>query len=75
MGLYEMVPDGVYGGSNITGDMVVWVQAPSAESMAVFAERIEFDGNYHEIMDRPPEDMSGIDFIIDELGEIIDRRV
>ena len=74
MSLYEMVPDGFHGGSDVTDNLITWVQAPSVGAVAEFKRKISFEGDYYKIMDNPPDDLNGVDFVIDELGEIIDRR-
>jgi hypothetical protein len=72
MSIFEISPERITSDKDTIEDLIVWVQAPSSESMKIFARRNH--SHYKKIVDSP-EDDSGVDIIIDELGEIVERRV
>lgn len=72
MSIYEISPERITSDQDNPDDLIVWVQAPSAESMEVFAKRNH--SRYRKVIDAPDDD-SGVDIVIDELGEIVERRV
>ena len=72
MSVFEITPDRITSDYDTMDDMVVWVQAPNAASMQRFADRT--NSHYRKVAN-VVEDCDAIDIVIDELGEIVERRV